>query len=82
MADVVPLKPKDTEKPEPFRIGSTVRLNGGGAVMTVRKPGKLSIVTDWHDGNDGLCTAEFPPAMLRHADPNENDKQEEGLERH
>ena len=55
----------------PFVIGSTVSLKGGGEVMTVRKPGKQAVLVDWHDGNGNLCTADFPPGMLRHADPDE-----------
>ena len=64
------------EPDAPFIVGSTVALKGGGTVMTVRKPGKASVMTDWHDANDNLCTAEFPPAMLRHADPNEANEKE------
>ena len=70
MADVVSLK-REQEKPEPFKIGSTVSLKGGGVVMTVRKAGKTSVIADWHDEAGNLSTAEFPPQMLRHADPDE-----------
>ena len=76
MADVIPIKPDAAPNDEPFRIGSTVCLAGGGAIMTVRKPGKSSVVVDWHDTQMNLCSAEFPPKMLRHADPDENEKSE------
>lgn len=77
MADVVSLKPKVPDLPEKFVIGSTVALTGGGATMTVRKPGKQSVTVDWHDANDNLCSADFPPMMLRHADPDEEDPKTE-----
>jgi uncharacterized protein YodC (DUF2158 family) len=78
MSEVVPLiKPKSPEVSEKFVIGSTVRLKGGGAIMTVRKPGKQSIVVDWLDTDSVLNSAEFPPPMLKHADPNEDDTKKE-----
>lgn len=55
----------------PFIVGSTVALKGGGAIMTVRKPGKTVVIADWHNAADDLCTGDFPSQMLRHADPDE-----------
>ena len=75
MAEVVTLKPKEPDKNEPFVQGSTVRLAGGDVPMTVRKAGKLSVLVDWHDETKNLCSAEFPPAMLRHADPNTDEEE-------
>jgi len=69
MSDVIALKPKSPEVSDKFIIGSTVALRGGGAIMTVRKPGKQSVTVDWHDSNDNLNSADFPVAMLCHADP-------------
>jgi hypothetical protein len=73
MAEIVDLKPRNPDGP--FVVGSTVCLRSGGALMTVRKPGKQSVIVDWTDANDNLCGAEFPPAMLRHADPDEEEKE-------
>jgi len=77
MSDVIALKPKAPDIPDKFVIGSTVALRGGGAIMTVRKPGKQSVTVDWHDAQDNLCSADFPPAMICHADPDEEDAKPE-----
>lgn len=65
------------EEKGPFIVGSTVCLKSGGSVMTVHKPGKQSVTVDWHDASYNLCSADFPPAMLRHADPDEEDKEKD-----
>lgn len=78
MMAVIDLKPKEVNGP--FVVGSTVALKGGGAVMTVRKPGKQAVVCDWHDAAENLCSADFPPAMLRHADPDEEVKEKDATD--
>jgi hypothetical protein len=72
MAEVVALKAKP-EQPEKFEIGSTVRLKSGGAIMTVRKPGKANVIVDWTNCSDDICSAEFPNAMLAFADADEEE---------
>ncbi len=65
------VKPKEIGKDQPFAVGSTVALKGGGIVMTVRKIAKETVFADWHDKQDTLCTADFPSDMLYNADPEE-----------
>ena len=72
MSEVVSLKPKP-EQPEKFEIGATVCLKSGGAIMTVRKPGKTTVVVDWTNASNDICSADFPPAMLVFADPDEEE---------
>jgi hypothetical protein len=43
----------------------------------VRKPGKQAVVVDWTDANDNLCSADFPPAMLRHFDPDQEEEKDD-----
>jgi len=69
MSDVIALKPKSPDVSDKFIIGSTVRLKGGGAIMTVRKPGKQTIEVEWHNTSDDPISADYHPQMLIHADP-------------
>ena len=69
MADVVSLKPRDDGGP--FVVGSTVKLKGGGAVMTVRKPGRQLVTVDWHNESNDPIQEEYVPAMLMHANPDD-----------
>jgi len=54
-----------------FKLGDVVRLKSGGPAMSVLAFGKRdsdgAATADcaWHDGNDGLETANFPLVCLR-----------------
>jgi uncharacterized protein YodC (DUF2158 family) len=66
--------PKPPEASGPFVIGSTVKLKGGGAVMTVQQPGRKAVVVEWHNSSDDPISAAYHPDMLRHAHPDDEVK--------
>jgi len=69
MADVISLKPRDDGGP--FVVGSTVILNGGGTIMTVRNPGRQLVTVEWHNESNDPIREEYIPAMLMHANPDD-----------
>lgn len=42
-----------------FKVGDKVKLNSGGAVMTVRKYSDNKVTCDWQDAKKKACQNEY-----------------------